>query len=295
MTEQKSFFSACLELLEQRSFLKTYDDTFELVRADNDALKQQVYWLRHDVYCTENNFEKPPQADHRLEYDDLDKRSVHYLLIHKASGEAAGTLRVTLPSDEYPLESFLLQKHCKHPIIHDDSKVLTLCEISRFCTAKKFRKRAEDGRILSAYSDQDTVKSMQNGKSVTFRRTIPYAAAALLRGAFETALSARILDGVWMVDPMHLSSLEKIGFNFNVLGPNVKYHGGAQPVIFNIKNVLDTMRTKNRHVWDVVSDQGRLQKIADDLHQNDWHDSLMDEGTWDAYYEKGLTDFRDLR
>lgn len=293
--DQQSFLGACLEIYEQRSFLKNYHDMFELVRADNDALKQQVYWLRHDVYCTENNLETPPYPDQRLEYDGYDARSVHYLLMHKPSGEAAGTLRVTLPNDEYPFESFLAQKHCKHPLILDNKRALSLCEVSRFCTSKKFRKRERDGRILSAYYEQDVVEGTQNGKTKLFKRSIPYAAAALMQGAFDTALSARLLNGVWMVDPMHLTSLEKIGFSFDVLGPVVKYHGGAQPIIFNIKNVLDSMRRKNRHMWDIVSDLGRLQKIADELHQNDWHDSLMDESAWEAYYEKSLTDFRDLR
>ncbi len=297
--EQKSFLGACLEIYEQRSFLQAYNNTFELVRADNEAQKQQGYWLRHEVFCEENKFETAPYPNEKLEYDGFDDRSVHYLLIHKATGEAAGTVRVTLPNDEYPSESFLAQKKVNHPVLHSDSKALTMCEISRFCTSKKFRKRERDGRTLSAYYDQDVVKGKQNGKNVTFRRTIPYAPAALLQGAFETALSARILDVVWIVDSCHLTSLERIGFPFHVLGPHVPYHGGSQPIVFNIKNVLDTMRRKNRHVWDIVSDLGRLQKTADDLHQNDWQDHLMDEHSWEEFYEQSLTketatDFRDL-
>ena len=89
-----------------------------------------------------------------------------------------------------------------------------------------------------------------------------------------------------MVDSCHLTSLDRIGFAYNVLGPHVKAHGGVQPVIFNIKNVLDTMRRKNRHCWDVVSGLGRLQKMADDLHQNDWSDHLMDEESWESFYDR---------
>jgi N-acyl amino acid synthase of PEP-CTERM/exosortase system len=289
MFEPKSFLTSFIELYKERSFLQAYDDTFALVRADNDALHEKVFQLRYEVYCEENNFEKPPFIDEKLEYDSFDDRAVHYLLMHKPSGEAAGTLRVVLPNDEYPSDSFLIQKHCEHPLVRHETKILALCEVSRFCTSKKFRKRDKDGRILSSYSEQDNDSG--------YKRLIPYMPAALLQGAFETALSARILDCVWMVDPCHLTSLERIGFPFQTLGPHVKYHGGAQPIIFNIKNVLDTMRRKNRHCWDVVSDLGRLQKIADDLHQNDWHDKLIDEEGWEAFYEQGVegADFRDLR
>ena len=205
--------------------------------------------------------------------------------MRKVSDETAGTLRVVLPNDEFPNQSFPMQKECGHPLLKSDSRILTLFEISRFCMAPRFRKRERDGRTLSSYYEQDVVQGTVNGKLATFRRQIPYAQAALLQGAFESALSARIMEGVWMVDPCHLASLDRIGFTYRALGPHVKHHGGEQPVIFNIKNVLDSMREKNRHCWDIVSDLGRLQKMADDLNQNDWQDGLMDQDVWEDMYE----------
>jgi hypothetical protein len=151
--------------------------------------------------------------------------------------------------------------------------------------APRFRKRDRDGRTLSSYYEQDVVQGTVNGKLTFFRRQIPYAQAALMQGAFESALSARIMEGVWMVDPVHLASLDRIGFTYRPLGQHVQYQGGAQPVIFNIKNVLDSMREKNRHCWDIVSDLGRLQKMADDLSQNNWQDNLLDEDAWEDMYE----------
>lgn len=286
MNEQKSFFTACLETYQQRSFLKAYNDTFELLQADTPERKEKVFRLRYDVFCDENRFEKPPYADQKLEQDAFDDRSAHFLLMHRASGEAAGTLRVILPNDDFPAHSFPAQKFCDHPLMQYDSRALSLCEVSRFCTSKRFRKRDQDGKILSAYYEQDTVKGQSNGKTAYFKRLIPYAPAALLQGAFEAALTARIMDAVWLVDSCHLTSLDRIGFPYNVLGPHIPYHGGAQPLIFNIKNVLDTMRVRNPHCWDIVTDSGRLQKMADTLHQNDWQDNLMDEESWDLYYEQ---------
>lgn len=286
--QDKNFLSVCLDHYRQRSFLKAYEDTFALVRAETPALKEQVFQLRYDVFCRENKFEKPPYDGDVFEYDAYDDRSVHYLLMHKASGEAAGTLRVILPNDEYPSESFPAQKLVAHPLLHSDSKTLTLCEISRFCMAARFRRRQHDGRLLSAYYDQDVVQGQKNGRPALFRRVIPYAQAALLRGAFETALESRIMEGVWMVDTNHLESLKKIGFDVRPLGPHVNHHGGQQPVIFNIKNVLDSMRAVNPHCWDVVSDRGRLQRLADTLQRNDWQDNLLDEDGWDRLLEKSL-------
>lgn len=277
MMKQKGFLETCIEAYRERSFLQAYDNAFELLRAESDESKEQVFRLRYDVFCEENKFEKSPFSGEALEHDAYDDHAVHYLLRHRASGDMVGTVRVVLPMEDDPLHSFPVQAHCNHPLLKDGERALTLFEISRFCMAPRFRKRERDGRLLPAYYDQDMVDVVQNGRPVKVRRLIPYAPAALLKGAFETALAARIFEGVWMVDSMHLQSLDRIGFSFGLLGPYVNYHGGAQPVIFNIKHVLDNMRAKNRHCWDLISDLGALQTTADGLARNDWQDRLMDE------------------
>jgi N-acyl amino acid synthase of PEP-CTERM/exosortase system len=188
-------------------------------------------------------------------------------------------LRVVLPNDEHPSQSFSAQEVCDHPLLQQDSRALTLCEISRFCMAKNFRKRELDGFLLPAYYDQDMIETKHNGHVKFIRRKIPYAPLGLLAGAFESALTARITDCVWMVEPRQLWSLKKIGLNYRVLGPHIDHHGGLQPVIFNIKNVLDSMHRQKPNCWEVVSEEGRIQKMADDLQQNDWQDALIDDST----------------
>jgi N-acyl amino acid synthase of PEP-CTERM/exosortase system len=284
--QDKSFLSVCLDHYKQRSFLNAYDSTFELLRADTPELKERVFQLRYDVFCRENKFEHAPYDDDIFEYDAYDDRAVHFLLMHKPSGEPAGTLRLILPNDEYPSQSFPVQKLARHPLLRSDSKILTLCEISRFCMASRFRRRERDGRLLSAYCDQDVVQVQKNGRPALFRRLIPYAPAALLRGAFEAALEARITEGLWMVDTNHLESLKKIGFECRPLGPHVNHHGGQQPVIFNIKHVLDHMRRVNPHCWEVISGHGRLHELADTLQRNDWQDHLLDAEDWDRLLDR---------
>jgi hypothetical protein len=94
------------------------------------------------------------------------------------------------------------------------------------------------------------------------------------------------MDCVWLVEPAHLPSLAKIGFTYRILGPRVEYAGGLQPIIFNIKHVLDNMHLRNKACWDVVSDSGRLQLLADELSRNDWHDNLIDEDVRENIYQK---------
>ena len=284
--DTKHMIKACLDTLEQRSFRAAYDSTFELVQAVTPEQKGKGFRLRHKVYCEENGYECPVEPGSYVEQDDYDDHSSHFLLMHKVSRETVGTLRVVLPNDEKPGESFPAQKHCDHPLLHHDSRALRLCEISRFCMAPRFRKRETDGKFLASYHDPDLIETQQGGKSVFIRRRITYPQAALFQGAFEAILNARILDCVWLVEPCHLPSLNLIGFPYRVLGPKVRAHGGVQPVIFNIKHVLDSMHRKNRPCWEIVSDGGRLQALADELSRNNWQDELIDELILNQIHEK---------
>lgn len=286
----KDMISECSNLVKRRGFTDAYNRTFDLVRADTPDLKNRAYRLRYDVFCDEYDYMEPAELGGYLEKDLYDDHAVHYLLIHKQSNETVGTLRVVLPDDEKPAESFPIQHHCDHPLLKFDSRALTLCEISQFCMAPRFRRRPLDGKLLASYHDQDTMEGYDNGNLTIIRRRIAYPQAALMRGAFETALEAGLLDCVWMVEPKHLWSLNKIGFSYRVLGPHSDHCGGLQPVIFNIKNVLDTMKSKAPHVWDLVSDSGRLQAMADTLAANHWHDNLIDDKCWDLIYQKCALD-----
>lgn len=283
LEKPRELLKAALDSIRQQSFLNAYRQTFSLFKADTDAWKEHVFRLRYDVYCEENLFMNPDNYPDKLEKDAYDDRAEHYILLHRPSAKMVGTIRLVLPNDEQPSKSFSVQEVCEHPLLRMDSRVLTFGEVSRFCMAKSFRKRELDGSLLPAYYDQDAVETTSNGKTIHIRRKIPYAPLALLSGAFESALNARIMDLVWMVEPRQLWSLKKIGLGYRVLGPHVDHHGGLQPVVFNIKNVLDNMRRARPHCWDIVSDHGRLQALADDLAQNDWQDGLID----DAAHEVG--------
>ena len=256
-----------------------------MIHADSKELRGRCYRLRHKVLCEEHGYECPTEPDSFVERDEYDDRARHFLLKHRVSHECVGTLRVVLPNDERPGESFPAQKLCDHPLLKFDSRALRLCEISRFVMAPRFRKRAGDGNFLSSYSEQDIVQVEDNGKTKQIRRQIPYAQAALLQGAFEAAMQAQILDCIWMVEPAHMQSLQQIGFPYRVLGPQIKAHGGLQPLIFNIKHVLDNMRCDAPNCWTIISDNGRLQEMADDLSQNLWQDDLIDQACKDMIYK----------
>ena len=183
-----SVIQACYEAIKHQSFLDAYDDTFDIVRADTDDLKNKLFALRYTVYCEENKCDEPGQYPDKLLREPHDEDAAHFLLIHKESGEVAGGVSVVLPDAERPCGHFPVQELCDHPILHLDAEVERMCEISRLFMAPRFRRRPEDGQIMPAYYEQDWGLKFTDGRIDYFRRRIPYAPLGLLRMAFETAL-----------------------------------------------------------------------------------------------------------
>ena len=280
-----TLLDACIKKFRQQAFYNAYWKTFEVVAADTDELRRQVFHLRHQIYCRENRFLEPDQFPDELERDAFDRRAIHHLLIHKETGKPAGTVRVLLPDDSRPLTSFELQKTCDHPLLQIENRVMGLCEISRFCMAQRFRRRPRDGHLLSGYYEQEWDEDGKPGLSI-LRRRIPYAPLGLMKAAFETAMAGGITNCVMALESSQFQTLRRLGLNYRVLGPRIDMHGVLQPLIFNIKAALDGMEAENRECWEVVSDQGRLHGRASELYHYNWQDTVFDENTRDMILRK---------
>lgn len=288
MNTPDNIFAAALHTIQQKTFYQDYGRAFEIIHAQTDELKERVFRVRYDVFCRENKFEPAGGPDRRaqdIESDAFDPHAFHFLLVHRDSGEDAGTVRVLLANAQNMRDSFPMQKICDHPLLTLDNKVAHLAELSRLCMTKRFRRRPLDGRILPFYYDAESADEAR-GLGRYFRRRIPYAPLGLLRAAFDTALEFNITDMITTMDTTHCRAMKRIGFSYRVLGPRVEYHGGQQPIVFNIKHVLDNMAIENPQCWEVVSDQGRLHRKANIIAQNQWHDNVFDDATLEMILQK---------
>lgn len=290
MDPHDNIFTAALQAIQQKTFYQTYWRTFEVIHAQTDELKERAFRLRYEVFCKENIFEQPGGPDcsgDAIEHDAFDPHAAHFLLVHRDSGEDAGTVRILLPNEGALGNSFPLQSVCDHPLLTLDNKVLHLAELSRLCMAKRFRRRPLDGKILPTYYETE-MEGGEKGLGRFFRRRIPYAPLGLLKAAFETCLEFNIPDMVTAMDPTHFRTMKRIGMSYRVLGPRVDYHGGQQPIIFNIKHVLDNMAMENPECWEIISDQGRLHRQANTMAQNEWHDNVFDDDCREMIMQKLL-------
>jgi len=60
-----------------------------VVPADSDELLDRVFRLRFQVYCVERGFEDAAEHPNGRERDRDDRRSLHFLVLDRATGVAA--------------------------------------------------------------------------------------------------------------------------------------------------------------------------------------------------------------
>jgi len=105
----------------QLDLLSAFNEYFELVHADTDELRAQVFQLRYQVYVLETGFEAEEDCRSRVaadgsvirwEEDEFDARSDHYLLRHRRTGVYAATTRLILPESSTPAAPYPIELHC---------------------------------------------------------------------------------------------------------------------------------------------------------------------------------------
>jgi N-acyl amino acid synthase of PEP-CTERM/exosortase system len=236
-------------------FAGSYNQYFDVVRADNPQLLELAYRLRYQVYCVENPFEDPTRCRDRREVDEDDDRSVHTLLIHRPSRLAAGTARVIMPrlgaNRPLPIEGLIGRREWE-TIRHLPR--LRTAEISRFAVSKEFRRRSGEQR----YADARFPYPAADGGH---KRLVPYITFGLLRGILEICLEHEITMLTAVMDPALLRLLTRLGLHFEPLGPLVEHHGLRQPCIAEIAALIENSRDQASLLWGYLEASGATRPM----------------------------------
>ena len=220
-----------------------YDRHFEVIRAATPKLVREAYRLRYQVYCVENPYEDPEQQVGACESDDEDDRSIHTLLLHRRTGEIAGTSRVILPDQQghrpLPMATLLYGADRRR---FDSFPVDHTAELSRFAVSKEFRKRRGEERYADAgFGDSSSVE--------TERRLMPFVSLGLIRGMFGICLEHGISHIAAVMEPALIRILHKLGLEFAPVGGVVVHHGLRRPCIARLDDLIEHSRENETLVW----------------------------------------------
>jgi N-acyl amino acid synthase of PEP-CTERM/exosortase system len=247
--------------------IAAFNQYFELVHADTDALRMQVYLLRYQVYVLETGFEQNSDCQSKSdahgdlvywEQDEFDSRSDHYLLRHRRTGVYAATARLILPDSGNLQAPYPIELHCLlDQRVAAESVRARLGEISRFAVSKAFKRRiGESGSLAGVASNVEIYFEDDE------RRILPHISLGLFAAVIRMVHDHGITHCYAVMEPALLRLLGRFGVIFNRIGPDVDYHGMRTPCLGTIGEALPSIKSVAPSVWDLITNRGELLKDA---------------------------------
>ncbi len=205
--------------------------------ATTPALREEVFKIRHNVYCEELAFEQVKEEG--IEKDEFDDQSIFTMIKHKPTDVYTSCVRVVrsraenelLPIEKYCLAS--IQDKELHPSNFQRHEI---CEISRLAVKADFRRRASDkfkGSAVGAISESTY--------SETELRCFPFIAIGLYMAAATMAINTGMNHVYVMMEPRLARSMKFVGIKFIQIGEAIEYHGLRAPYYINPNIFLENL------------------------------------------------------
>lgn len=222
---------------------------FSMEMANDQAQKDQIFWIRYRVYCEEFNYEPAERFPNGLEVDEYDQISRHCLIKHRLSGAPAGCVRL-VPALEGRELSLPLEKYCGASIDADLVNALslergTVCEISRLAVDRTFRRR--DGEFVSRFGEiEGCVFSWQE------RRTFSMIAVALFLASVVMTEREKRTNVFAMMEPFLPRMMDKAGIKFKRVGKDIDFHGIRAPYFITTQSAIANLPVEYRDLYQWV-------------------------------------------
>jgi len=202
----------------------------------------------------EHAYEDPRAFTAEMERDIYDDRAIHSLLIHRASGLIAGTVRTIRPDAKHPIGSLPIDSLCTEPTLFDAATLPrgTLGEISRFAISKDFRRRADDAPTPTGVGPHWSERQPNQPE----QRRIPHLSLGLLQAMVCSSARHGITHWVAEMEPSLIRMLAMLGMHWQKLGPVIEFHGKRQPCYTIIDQMLERMLVERPEVWQVFTNGG---------------------------------------
>lgn len=240
---------------------EAFNEYFELIHADTDALRRQVYQLRFQVYVTETGFESaercvcedfPGGGRLCMEKDEFDSRSDHYLIRHRRTGLYAATTRLILPDPEAPQAIYPIERHCRlDQPVQDPALRARLGEISRFAVSKAFKRRIGEAGTLAGVAENTDIYFEEDE-----RRVLNHISLGLMQAILGMAHEHGISHCYAVMEPALLRLLARFGILYTRIGADVNYHGLRVPCLIPLAEAAENIRRVAPPVWELITNGG---------------------------------------
>jgi N-acyl amino acid synthase of PEP-CTERM/exosortase system len=221
---------------------------FRVRPALDDAVRREVFRIRHAVYCEELGYE--PIRDDGLESDEFDKRSLHCVLQAVATGEYIGCVRLVCaqrddPDVALPFETVCgssMDRTIVDPAQLDRSRI---AEVSRLAVIARYRRRRTERNVPVSIDEGDF--------GSPDRPRFPYIAAGLYLAMLAQA-KRHGLDTLFMLTERRLGKqLARLGVALRPIGPPIEHRGLRYPSVMSVQEVIDGFSVFVRPLFAVIA------------------------------------------
>lgn len=240
-----------MQLFERLNLGQGFKRYFTIAPATSPALRDDVFHIRHEVYCEELGFE--PQRADRREVNDYDAHSVHCLL--RTTGEPSqlvGCTRLVLTDPGDPSAPLPFEYSCAATLdrsIIDPARLPRdrIAEVSRLAVRAAYRRRKNEPREAAPFGEQD----FGDRKHPRF----PYIPIGLYLGAVALAARSGIDTLFVLTEPRLASHFAKLGVNVVQIGGPIEHRGTRVPSMMDVPAIIKNMRFMMRPIWRVIREE----------------------------------------
>ncbi|MDA9982582.1 PEP-CTERM/exosortase system-associated acyltransferase [Gammaproteobacteria bacterium] len=213
----------------------------ETVVADTDFARRLHYWLRYQVYCLETGFEKASRYPDRLERDEFDCRSKHFLMRDMHSDVWFAAARLVLPSDR----TLPVERHCGVPrnIISSVKNIPyeQTAEFSRLLITKKGWPSIENIGLHHPNSENQRFVP----RHFKIRKMV--ALKNLIRSMAAYCCEHKIPQWVFFATPALARILRRLGIKLSKIGGASQHRGVRFPYVAEVEQIYDTLTLSTEH------------------------------------------------
>jgi N-acyl amino acid synthase of PEP-CTERM/exosortase system len=226
---------------------KAFRQYFEIVPAYSDALKDEVYRIRHQVYCEELAYE--PVRPDRRERDEYDAHSLHVLIRSVKIGEFMGCTRLVLTRPEDPNYPLPFEKACAATLdrsIVDPAKLPrgSIGEFGRLAVLAQFRKRQ---------GEEQHATGLIQAFSSLLRPRFPYILAGLYLGTIELAQRNGIDPLFVLTEERLVRHLQKLGVKIRIIGGPIEHRGQRLPSMMSPSGIINDLNFIVRPLYRAIA------------------------------------------
>lgn len=221
---------------------------FEIIPAFSNELKDEVYRIRHNVYCEELNFE-PVRAD-KKETDEHDAHSQHLLIRSIKADEFVGCTRIIFTPPDRSAYQLPVEMACNNNFDKSIIDLNTLprnliAEVSRLAVIASYRKRKSDHKSAISISNEDYGTAQQP--------RFPYIPVGLYLGSIKLAQLNGIEHVLVLTEPRLAKHFRKLGFDLELIGDAIEHRGQRIPSLLSISGTIKNMNSLLRTMYNGIA------------------------------------------